>query len=76
MMKTFYEPIGSRMIESSVDVFTSEQLHELVSQSYSNWQPLSVVTVEGTPNRDIQVLMNMQARDSAVISVSRTASGQ
>ena len=42
----------------------------------SNWQPLSVVTVEGTPNRDIQVLMNIQARNSAGISVSGTASGQ
>ena len=34
----------------------------------SNWRPLSVVTVEGTPKRAIQLLVKARATVSAVMS--------
>ena len=42
----------------------------------SNCGPLSVVTVDGTPNRAIQPLTNALATDSAVIFMMGMASGQ
>ncbi len=42
----------------------------------SNWRPLSVVTVEGTPNLEILPLMNSCATVSAVMSEMAKASGQ
>ena len=41
----------------------------------SNWRPLSVEKVEGTPKRAIQQLTKAQAIVSAVISVIGMASG-
>ena len=42
----------------------------------SNWRPRSVVTVEGVPNRVIQVWRNACATVSAVLSSIGIASGQ
>ena len=41
----------------------------------SNWDPRSVVTVDGTPNREIHPLINGWATDSTVTSLIGTASG-
>ena len=41
----------------------------------SNWRPRSVVTVDGVPNREIQVLTKARATVSAVMSASGMASG-
>ena len=42
----------------------------------SNWEPRSVVTVEGTPNRAIQVVAKASATVSAVMLAMGMASGQ
>ena len=47
-----------------------------VQRADSNWDPQSVVTVEGTPNLDIHPLTKARATVSAVMSVIGMASGQ
>ena len=47
-----------------------------VQKADSNWDPRSVVTVEGTPNLEVHPLTKAYATVSAVMSVIGMASGQ
>ncbi len=71
-MKPFDEAVCNWMVSCGSQSFGTQNLHEAVPQCCA---PLSVVTVEGTPNLEIQPCRKVAATDSAVMFTRGMASG-